>query len=297
MRVVIVANPSSGSGKARGVSRQIAQAAFRAGIETTEAEVGPAARHGHAFTPETLEGADALIGLGGDGTISTLARVAMRFNVPICCLPFGTANLFARVMRQPRSAEAAIKRLRHHVERRADIAIYQAGQVEGHMLITAGVGPDGSIVRRLHANRRGPISPLTYAGPIFTEIANPQTRVLSIEADGKTIVDNKLGWAVVANARPYALRVDPCPDADPFDGRLDLAFLPAASRAELLHWVWRLRCRRGTPARGAIRTRARNIEIRTKDLADLQIDGEAAATDQRFVFEVKPNALRVLMPA
>lgn len=47
------------------------------------------------------EGVDAIIGGGGDGTISTAASIAFETGRPLAVLPAGTMNLFARALKVP----------------------------------------------------------------------------------------------------------------------------------------------------------------------------------------------------
>jgi diacylglycerol kinase family enzyme len=50
------------------------------------------------------------------------------------------------------------------------------------------------------------------------------------------IVENRPGFAVVANSRQYAMRLDPARRADMNDGLLDVVFVPFRSRVRLAAW-------------------------------------------------------------
>ena len=66
--------------------------------------------------------ADALGMAGGDGSLATLASVAVERDLPLVCVPFGTRNHFARdVGLDPDDPIAALDSFASGVERRVDV--------------------------------------------------------------------------------------------------------------------------------------------------------------------------------
>jgi diacylglycerol kinase family enzyme len=102
----LVVNPGSGGGK--GLDKLLS-AARALGIAT--------ARLGEPVDPE----ADVLGVAGGDGSLATVATVAIERDVPFVCIPFGTRNHFAHDAGLPTDPVAALSAF-DGGERRVDAA-------------------------------------------------------------------------------------------------------------------------------------------------------------------------------
>src|SRR4051812_39041562 len=152
-----------------------------------------------------LVGADLLIVAGGDGTLHHTLPGVVGSGVPVYHLAMGTENLFARQFRMdrwPRTLEGAIAGWKVESVDVGLVSVHGTPStwveltVEGpeqtkvpvedqtHFVLCCGVGPDASIIRRLDAARRGPISHLSYLKPVLAELWNPWLPRLTIEVDG-----------------------------------------------------------------------------------------------------------------
>jgi diacylglycerol kinase family enzyme len=170
----------------------------------------------------------------------------------------------------------------------------------------ASLGSDANVVHRLAHNRTGRINHLSYIPHAIAELLSPALPRYTITANGRTLVDDKRGWAVIANARQYALRVDPAPHADPADGMLDLVFCPAYTTLSLIGWFARARLRTHLRSPQVVRARASRFTVTAERPAHYQLDGEApldSAGDPHLgpvttpiQIGVRPAALPVLAP-
>jgi diacylglycerol kinase family enzyme len=109
------------------------------------------------------------------------------------------------------------------------------------------------------------------------------------------------GTVIVANARQYAFGLDPAPEADMTDGRLDVIYLPVATRRSLLAWMARLRFSRRRDGPGVVVRQAASVEIGCDRPRRLQLDGDPpdgglGRTSQVFRLSVRPGVLPVLVP-
>lgn len=317
MRVVLLVNPSAGAGRgARVVAR--AEDALRArGAEVERLEVarsaGSVAAIAHRAAPsfdarmdEALARADALVVAGGDGTVHHALPALLRAGVPVYHLPLGTENLFARQFGMGTDAALLARTV---VERGAtppagvDVGVIERDDqthdaaprsLARPFAIMLSFGPDASVVHRLAAVRRGPISHASYIGPIARELTNPCVPRLRVVVDGRVLVDGQHGLLVVANSRQYALRIDPAHDARVDDGLLTCAFFPALGGLGAAWWLLRSRLRR---AGEAIRANGQCVEVSPiSSDAPAQVDGEALVRDARGIVRLRvlPGALRVL---
>lgn len=262
MRITIVANPRSGRGKALGLGGELEALLLARGHSVFRPDLTP-----ELDLRAAAEGSDRLVIVGGDGTIHHAAGPAAASGVPVYHLATGTENLFARYFRMPRNPLRAVTALElDHAPRAIDL-----GSASGlPFCLMCSFGVDASTIHRVEAARGRTGGHLAYVVPVFAETFHPRPARLRISGDGRTIAEGFVGTAVVANLPAYALRVDPCPDADPHDGMLDLALLPATTS---LSSTWQMvRCK--LRSRGIQRVRAREFTITALHDSPSQIDGE-----------------------
>lgn len=276
MRVVVLFNPVAGRGRAKQVAARAIAALDDAGHETTPVEVGPAAVRSDLNS--ALASAHAAGIVGGDGTVHALAPLAARHGVPIYHLPTGTENLFAREFGMTPEPGGMLQALGCLDERdpsasvpHIDIATCNARP----FLLMASLGFDANVVHRLATARKGSISHLSYVPHIARELLLHRSPRTTIKVDGREVVSGTPGWTVIANARQYALRVDPVPHADPSDGTLDIGFFPYRAVPRLTAWNLLARLRLAKRSLGAVSAAGRHIRVETDREVPYQLDGEA----------------------
>lgn len=288
MRIALIANATSGKGRAKPLVAELAALL---------------AERGHALTtswvpgPVSTEPADLLLIAGGDGTLHHSLPLALTLNCPLYHIPLGTENLLAREFRMSRRPAAILDAIDRFQTTRIDVGECNAAP----FLLMCSVGCDASIIHRVQACRKGPISHLTYIRPCLAEIMRPTLRPLTIIADGATILDHAPGVAVVANCRQYGFRVDPGLRASLTDGLLDVVFFPARSSLRVLGWVALAKARLHIRRRALLYKTARDVRIRLEP-ADrrFQMDGEARGLPdsgpEELLIRVLPAALSILLP-
>jgi diacylglycerol kinase family enzyme len=127
--VGVLLNAGAGKGGAtRAVARvaeRLGEAGYRAEVTLGRGEdlVLAARRHLEA-------GASLLVAGGGDGTVSSIARMAVEADVPLGVLPLGTLNHFARDAGVPLELEAALDVIVEGREARLDL-----GEVNGFRFV------------------------------------------------------------------------------------------------------------------------------------------------------------------
>jgi diacylglycerol kinase (ATP) len=296
MNVVILQNPRSGRGHAARVAHDAVERLKSAGHSVTALEAGPASNGPLAAA---LKSAYALVIAGGDGTLHHAAPIAAAANVPIYHLPLGTENLFAREFGMDRSPETLLRAL----DARRIVPIDMATCNGRHFLLMCGIGFDAAVVARLAAKRTGAIRRIDYLVHILGELLTHKPPRLTITADGKPLVTDTQGLAIVANCRQYARNLNPLRHAVMTDGLLDVIFLPCRGRLGVLRWLATITAGKHLTSPKATVARAAHVRI-TRTPADFpyQLDGEAVndAPGQPAdgVLEVRtiPGALSVLTP-
>lgn len=289
MRVAILANPSSGRGRALRVARELREAIGFAGHEVEECSAREPA------SVEAVKRAGLVVIVGGDGTVHHQLPALSGSGAALWHAPLGTENLFAREFGMTLDSAALLRAIE-----RGEIATIDGATINGRWFaIMAGVGPDSSIVARVAAARTGPIRKLSYLGPSIAEFHRPNLPVMSIDVDGRRVVDARRGFVVVANSRQYGGRINPARGALMDDGLLDVVFFPCSSRVRALSWTVGCRVGRQGASRWLVSEHATSavVTIEESQGAKLQLDGEFAGNASgELDIRVRPAALKVLLP-
>lgn len=305
MRILLLYNPSAGRGQGEVVA-QAARVRLEADAHCVEmfSTAAPTGSGLVALWHKPLQDQDLLVVAGGDGTLHSVLPRVLSCRLPICHLALGTENLFAREFGMSRSVDtlAAAVQGGKIVEVDAAALTLDDGQapLTHYFLLMCSIGPDAGVIRRLDAARRGPITHWSYFRPILSELLTGRIPLLTIEADGRLLVTDTPGMAIIANCRQYAWRIDPCRGACMTDGLLDITFLPAPTRWSLAAGVLRSRFRRSHgPA--AITARAREVRVSCPPGTPhpaYQLDGECGRHPFPNGFDLRvrvlPRAVRVL---
>lgn len=287
--VALIYNPKSGRGRGPAVVASLARALGDKGLSVRAVKLQAA-----LADPDALRGLGSMVVVGGDGTVRALASCAIAGSIPIVHYPTGTENLFAREFGMTRDPARLAATLRSPRVERVDVALLDGEP----FVLMAGFGPDADVVSRLQARRRGAITHASYVIPILQTLARPRFRRLAVVADGATIIDGERGLLVVANCQQYGARLDPARGASMRDARLDVVFMPAASRARALAWAAACRLGVASRRRGFVRGTAERVEVKSLDGAlSVQVDGEPVPGERdRVEIVVRPGVLPVLMP-
>lgn len=265
-------------------------------------------RHGHHMertaTPSAglealqVEGLDAVVAAGGDGTIARIAIGLAGTGVPLAALPMGTANNIARGLGIPEALDDAIDTWRQSRTRRLDLGVASGAWGEKRFVESVGGGfvTHGIVVMdRQHAPRPEPETQLARALRAHVDVlalaaAMPWRMVL----DGQQ-VDGSFLLVEVLNMRSIGPQLTLGPDASPWDGRFTVVAATVEDRAELDRYL---------RARGAgddppLRLRTwRAAEITIDEGDRLHVDDEVVgdAGPERCQVRIEPGAVEVLVP-
>jgi diacylglycerol kinase (ATP) len=293
--VAVLANPTAGRGRHRGLLPAVLERLGSAGRTVRLLEAGSAPQAQAACHAAVADGAAALVTVGGDGTVHLALQAVAGTAVAFGPVPAGTGNDFAVETGFPADPLAAVDVITAALvagrTRRVDLArmIGPDGAERWYGAVLA-AGFDAIVNER--ANRmRWPRGPRRYDIAIGIELARLRPRRYTLRLDG---VEHRVDAVLVAvgNCASYGGGMRICPAADPTDGLLDLVFAGPVGRGTLLRIKPRLR--RGTHVTHPMvhSYRARTIELAAEDIT-AYADGERASQLPLTVTAV-PGALRLL---
>jgi diacylglycerol kinase (ATP) len=157
-RILIVANPNSGGGKA-GRLLPLTQAALEARGYAVQVFKSSGPNQIQAVVEELDEELEALVILGGDGTVREVVQAAPGPGLALAVLPTGSANVLAKDLRLPKKPAQLAEMVAVGKTQVVDSARARVLEPEGQpwqtLLLMAGAGLDGRIVQTIHENRAG----------------------------------------------------------------------------------------------------------------------------------------------
>ncbi|MBA4158931.1 MAG: diacylglycerol kinase family lipid kinase [Gemmatimonadetes bacterium] len=291
-----VHNPTAGRGAAATAWKRIRPvldaAGVRYGIVTTEAP-----RHAEAIAERAAgDGWDAVVAVGGDGTVQQVAAGLMRAadggpTIPMGIVGVGSGNDFIKLLDLPQQQpEAAARRLLEGRIRRVDI-----GRVgERYFTNGVGVGFDAQVAIRASRIRHLRGMPL-YGWALLKVLRSLQTPRIRLLLDGVEVMNERLTVVTIGNGACHGGGFWICPGARPDDGLFDICVAEALTPLQLLRVI---------PAvmRGTHVTRpdvqilqARHVHISSPDPLPVHADGEVLAEAvHELELELLPGRLTVL---
>lgn len=267
-RFFLVENATAGSGR-RGLTAQVAELLERAGArveccrgltaDEAEQRAGAAARGG-SF--------DAVVAVGGDGTIRQVARAVAGTGMPLGIIPLGTANVLAHELGIGGTAHRLADMLQTGPE-----AVIEAPLANGELfLLMVGVGFDGRVIEALSHEVKGKVGRAAYTGPILRALAKPADS-LEVNVDG---VVQRASWVVVTNARHYGGRFVIAPATSVREAGLTAVLFNAAHRLDVAASVLALATGRLEASRHVRVCTCTRVEVRSHgDPVPVQVDGDA----------------------
>jgi diacylglycerol kinase family enzyme len=310
MRLLLLVNTSASSVTARG--RVVIQKALAADHEVTVAETS---RRGHASRlaqGAAADGLDAVVVLGGDGTLNEAANGLAGSATALGVLPGGSTNVYARTIGMTNDPIEATGELLAALARGSTRRV-ALGKVNGrYFLFNVGIGFDAAVVEQVE--RRGGLK--RYAGhALFVYAAfatwlrhydrsRPRFAVRSVPAAGggpPTVIDDGY-FAICQKIDPYTflgdrpLRVAP---ETGFDTGLSLLTFRTLDLTTLVSVAI-------STLRGGRHLRHHRRLTRAADLDRIiisgygefpyQVDGDYLGQAERLEFSWEPDALTLILP-
>ncbi|MBV8162350.1 MAG: NAD(+)/NADH kinase [Acidimicrobiia bacterium] len=304
MRLLLIVNTSASAVTAR--ARVVIRKALSADHDVSTAETSRRGNATRLAQDAAAAGYDAVVVLGGDGTLNEAANGLVGSETALATLPGGSTNVFARTLGIAQDPVEATGELLSALARGSRRRIGM-GSVNGrYFLFHVGMGFDAAVVSQVE--RRAALK--RYAGhPLFVYAAfatwfrhydrsRPRLRV---ELPGRPPIEDAY-MAICLNSNPYTylgnIPLNLAPDAD-LDRGLVMATFRSLQMAPFLGLVASV-LRRGSHFR-----RHRTVDYRP-ELTDAtvlghgpfpyQVDGDYLGDAERLVFRHEPDALTVVVP-
>jgi diacylglycerol kinase family enzyme len=249
--------------------------------------------------------ADLVVVAGGDGTVKDVALALAGGDLPLAILPLGTANNVAKTLGITGDARSAISGWQPEAARPFDLATVTAPWREESFVESFGGGLFAELIDRgekLDESAELLGRPTDRALSLLRKLLDEVTPgAWGVMVDGQERDGDYLAVEVL-NIRFAGPNVPLAPEADPYDGQLEVALLRSEDRDALRAYVDdRVNLASGTIPEVPV-MRGRVIGLRAPSGTRLHLDDGLWPSDERhslkdgadMTVRVQPGALRVV---
>ena len=286
----LIFNPAAGNGHSGKVCEKVQERLRALGKPFT---VLATERPGHAeelARKASSQNAEAVLCIGGDGTVSETVRGMLGSGVPLGIIPAGTGNDFIKTLSIPQDPMAALEVALTGEPRKTD-----AGVINGKAFANeCGTGFDVTVLDYAEKAKKivKGILPYLY-GVICTILHYKPVRVTYSMDDGEEKTEDVLVIGA-GNGRIIGGGICICPEAVPDDGNLDIMIVKDVKKSRLPGYLVKLLRGQIMTIPEAVHFKAKHVKLRCPGMR-MNIDGEIIRMDEADI-TLSPGGLTVIRP-
>ena len=287
-RIVFIMNPTSGTTSKSGIPALIEQVLDKQKIayEIRETEY---AGHAEEIAIQCKdEGVDAVIAVGGDGTVNEVARAIVNSQTALGIIPCGSGNGLARHLMLPFDFKKTIDLINRYEVHDLDYGI-----INDHpFFCTCGMGFDAFISMKFaEAGKRGVT---TYVENVLREGLNYKPEKYRIEDENGTTVNHAF-LISCANASQYGNNAYIAPQASMHDGLLDVIIMEPFDLLEAPQVALEM-LNKTLDKNMKIKTfRTKHIHVHREAPGVIHFDGDPVMTEADVDIRLVPKGIKVIV--
>ncbi|MBQ3673147.1 MAG: diacylglycerol kinase family lipid kinase [Paludibacteraceae bacterium] len=233
-------------------------------------------------------GFDAVVAVGGDGTINEVARGLRDTKTALGIIPMGSGNGFARHLNIPMRPNKAIEMLNHSEPISVDY-----GLANGKLFVsTCGTGFDAVIADHFAgSNKRGFT---TYIQSVLKDVFSYEPQTYRLVGDGLDVTHTAF-LITFANANQWGNNAIIAPKASMQDGLMDIMVMSKHAILGSASLALRLFAGSIDDSHFMDTLRAKEITLERENAAPFHIDGDPVEMEKDIHIRIVPDGLRVLV--
>lgn len=286
-KILFVINPISGGKKKTAFNKKVLEVLDLSKFHPTFQQTTHP-NHAYELGKKAVEaGYDAVVAVGGDGTINELGAALVGSGIPLGIIPEGSGNGLALYLGIPMNETSAINRLN-----RFETVEVDCGYINDKPFFNiAGLGFDATVSDRFaNDTTRGPIGYLRSVVNVISKY-KPSKYILTI--DGKTY-EREAFMISVANSPQYGNNAYIAPNASVSDGILDVCIVHKFPLYILPMMVFRLFNRSADQSEYVEIIPGKEIHIQRVEEGPIHVDGEPISLSGDLKITVKPKSLKII---
>lgn len=288
MKILAIINPIAGVGEKSQVPSRLAKA-----IQDTDHQLAvtytKSAGHAAQIAHQAIEmGFEAVIAVGGDGTVNEIASVLRHTDVTLGIIPKGSGNGLARALHIPMTITGAIDRIVKGNVRTIDCCMAN----DHAFFCTCGLGFDAKVSQEFSkASRRGP---LQYVFTTVSEFLTYKPEFYHLCIDGQCFSQEAF-VLTVANAPQYGNNAYIAPGASLEDGIMDVVVISPVKQVQGPVLALQLFTGKIGSNKHLDRYSAKELVVERSSSGMVHLDGEPIEMGKEIKIVVQPAAVRVFV--
>jgi YegS/Rv2252/BmrU family lipid kinase len=286
--IVFIINPVAGT-KNRLNVREIIENNLSNNWKSIINETRYAGHAGELVLKYLAKGITYFVAVGGDGTVSEVAKAVFKANAKLGIIPMGSGNGLARSLNIPLKADQAVKCINQNHKKKIDV-----GTINNNFFFcTCGVGFDAHIGKKFAKQKKRGFG--TYIKTTLKEYHRYKSKKYKLSIDGKKIRRHAF-LVTVANAGQYGNNAYISPRAEIDDGILDLCIFKPFPLYKSIMLGIRLFAGNIDRSKYLETIQGRTIVFRKNKKYQFHIDGDPVKLKGPVHIDIIPKALKVIVP-
>jgi len=247
------------------------------------------AGHASALAKQARDiGTDAVIAVGGDGTINEVACSLTYSDTALGIIPGGSGNGLSMHLGIGRNARKALKIIEQFESKVIDTAT-----VNDQLFVNmAGIGLDGLVAYKTKMSSSRGFK--TYLKGALTEAIKYKNQTYKVEIDGQELKTKFLSINV-ANGSMFGYHFKIAANADTSDGLVDTLMIQDAHKMDYFGNAWRFWAGRIHKSKFARLEQTSSIKVTSYEDSFMHIDGEGyPCSAGELEFKVQEKSLKVI---
>ncbi|MBR5948005.1 MAG: diacylglycerol kinase family lipid kinase [Clostridia bacterium] len=289
--LAFIVNPVAGSGRCEALFERAKAVFTEKGVKF---ECFFTEYHGHAeelAAGAVAKGFNAVIAVGGDGTVREAASALIETDIPLGILPFGTGNDFASALSIPTEPEAAAELILSGEARSTDL-----GRANGKVFTNVcGLGFDADVLARTEKHKKGRTGMLPYLLGILDAVLHKRKLHARFSLDGSAETQLDALIITACNGKRFGGGMLVAPEAKQDDGLFDICIAKYIGFFRLITLLPCFIKGKHIDKEPVTYTRAKRISVHTDGAETVQLDGELIEKTP-LCCELIADAVRVFRP-
>ncbi len=228
-----------------------------------------------------------VIAVGGDGTVSLVAKMLLGTDVPMGILPAGSANGMAKELDINAGIESALNTVVNGEVRRADVIRINNDHFCLHL---SDIGLNAQLIK--HFEDRNIRGFLGYGAALIKTLWRKERMQVVIETKNREIKREAL-MVVLANATKYGTGAVINPHGDLYDGLFEVVVVKNLAIWQLVKMLFK--AKRLNPKTVEV-FHTSHVTIETKHKVHFQVDGEYLGKIRKVQASIEAAQLNLLLP-
>lgn len=289
-RYKIIANPAAGRGRAQDAVSRTLELLARAGAQyDVEFTIGPG--EASRIARAALTDFDAIIAVGGDGTVNEVLPAMLFANKPLGIIPAGSGNDFIKSLNIPNNVDKAVQTIL-----RGKTRLIDAGRINDSYFVNGvGIGFDAAVNRASYEFTGAQRGLTLYIRALLRTLGRYEPVPLTITMNNATWLQDAFLFSI-GNGTTCGGGFKLTPNAVLDDGLLDVTLVKPISVPMLLRHIPKVF--NGTIERVkeyATLYRTMKVRVASAQPIPVHVDGERySAKDNTYEMEVLPKTLTVI---